>query len=120
MKKRLEINRKAITKRFEIGGKKVYLTTGEYSDGKLGEIFIRIDKEGSRLRVYDCLAIAVSIGLQHGIPLSEYCDKLMHMGFEPSGVTSDPEIPFSKSIVDYIFRFLNLRYTDTGRARRKE
>jgi ribonucleoside-diphosphate reductase alpha chain len=109
-KNKLPTTRRSITKRFVIGEKKFYLTAGEYPDGTLGEIFIRIDKEGSRLRVYDALAITVSIGLQHGIPLSEYCDKLIGLGFEPAGVTSDPDIPFAKSPVDFIFRWLKNRY----------
>lgn len=109
-KNKLPATRDSITKHFVIDGKKFYLTSGKYPDGTLGEIFIRIDKEGSRLRVYDALAIAVSIGLQHGIPLSEFCDKMIGLGFEPAGVTGDSQILFAKSPVDFIFRWLKNRY----------
>lgn len=112
IKNKLPATRRSVTKRFVIDEKKFYLTSGEYPDGTLGEIFIEIDKEGSRLRVYDALAIAVSVGLQYGIPLSEYCDKMIGLGFEPSGITSDPKIVFAKSPVDFIFRWLKNRYME--------
>jgi len=98
------------TRRVVIAQHKIYLITGEFDDGTLGEIFIRIDKEGSELRVYDALAIAISIGLQHGIPLETFAEKLCYQKFEPAGVTNDTEIPLADSIVDYIFKKLTLWY----------
>ena len=117
-KHRLLPERPGRTHRVEIDGTKVYVTTGEYEDGTLGEVFIRIDKEGGRLRVYDALAIAISIGLQHGVPLREYVDKLRNLQMEPRGWTRNPEIPSAKSICDYLARFLEARYltADAGDA----
>jgi len=109
-KRHLDSTRSGLTKHATIGDKKIYITTGEFSDGSLGELFIRIDKEGSILRSYDSVAIAVSIGLQNGIPLSEYTDKLIGQIMEPRGITNDHEIPIAKSITDYVFRWLDLRY----------
>ena len=100
-KKRMPAERKSINHRFIIGGQKVYLTVGEYDDGTLGEFFIMLEKTGSEERgIYDCFAIACSMGLQHGIPLSEMYQKFSRQSFEPSGVTNQKDIPMAKSIVD--------------------
>jgi len=117
-KERLTPTREASTRRVEIGGKKIYITRGEYPDGRLGEIFIRLDKEGGELRVYECLAIAISIGLQHGIPLSAFSEKLLNQKMEPAGVTNDKSIPLANSIIDYVFRYLLMRYDDEGNKRK--
>jgi len=93
----------------------VYLTVGFFDDGKLGEIFIKIGKEGSRLSgVYDAFAISISLGLQCGIPVDTYIDKFEHTRFEPAGITSNPDIGIAKSILDYIFRWLK-RFSEKAR-----
>jgi len=89
-----------------------YLTSGEYDDGRLGEVFLSIGKHGDNLKVFDCLMIAVSIGLQYGIPLSVFVDKFKYMAFEPAGVTNNVDIPLVKSIPDYIFRYLEMRFPE--------
>ena len=96
--------------RVTIGGTKVHIRTGEYAGGKLGEVFVTLSKEGSELRVYDAVAIAISIGLQYGVPLEEFVDKFKHQKMEPSGWTSNPAIPHADSIVDYLARWLEIRY----------
>ena len=104
--------RRALTHEFKIENKEVWLTVGEYEDGTLGEIFIRVDKEGGELRSYDGWAIACSLLLQHGIPdaLETIINKFKHIHMEPSGLTNNPEIPFAKSIFDYVAKWLELRY----------
>lgn len=89
-----------------------YVTAGEFPDtGELGEIFVKVSKQGSTLSgVMDAFAIAVSIGLQYGVPLQAYVKKFMNMRFEPSGVTDDPDFRFASSIVDYMFRRLAADY----------
>lgn len=110
-RQKLPTERSGKTHKVVIGGRAVYITTGEYPDGSLGEIFIRLDREGGELRVYDCLAIAVSIGLQYGVPLEEYIKKLRYQQMEPRGVTSNPnEIPMCSSISDYLAKWLELKY----------
>lgn len=89
-----------------------YLTSGEYDDGRLGEVFLSIGKHGDNFKVFDCLMIAVSIGLQYGIPLRVFVDKFKHMAFKPDGVTSNVEIPLVKSIPDYVFRYLENRFSE--------
>lgn len=94
-----------------IGGAKVDITTGEYDNGTLGEVFIKVDKEGSILAAYDGFAIALSIGLQHGIPLKTFIDKLKYMKFEPSGVTANKlGIPMADSVFDLVAKFLEEKY----------
>ncbi len=109
---RLPDERTGLTHRVVIETTKVYIRTGEYPDGSLGEIFITIDKEGSDLRVYDIVAISMSIGLQHGIPLAEYIDKFKLQKMEPRGVTNNPEIPVCSSLADYLARWLELKYLE--------
>lgn len=111
MRKRLPNERKAITHKFEVGGMEGYVTVGMYDDGKPGEIFITIAKEGSTISgLMDAFATAVSIGLQYGVPLETFIEKFSHMRFDPAGMTQNPQIPFAKSIVDYIFRYLASKF----------
>ncbi|PYX64087.1 MAG: vitamin B12-dependent ribonucleotide reductase [Acidobacteria bacterium] len=108
---RLPEERASITHKFNVGGHEGYITVGLYPDGCPGEIFITMAKEGSTVSgLMDSFACAVSIALQHGVPLKLLCEKFAHTRFEPSGWTSTPEIGFAKSIMDYIFRWLQLRF----------
>ncbi len=108
---RLPDERQSITHKFSIGGHEGYVTVGLYPDGKPGEIFIVMAKEGSVVSgLVDCFATAVSIALQYGVPLKVLVDKFIHTRFEPSGITAHPDIRFAKSITDYIFRWLALRF----------
>jgi ribonucleoside-diphosphate reductase alpha chain len=100
---------KPVIKQVDVKG---YITAGVYSDGKLGEVFLTIGKQGGPWKVYECLMIAVSIGLQCGIPLSVFVDKFKHSTFEPFGVTINPDIPMAKSVVDYLFRWLEKKFPD--------
>jgi ribonucleoside-diphosphate reductase alpha chain len=110
-RKTLPQKRKGFTQKAKIGGQTVFLHTGEYEDGTLGEIFIDMHKEGATLRsMLNCFAIAVSIGLQYGVPLEEFVDKFTFTRFEPSGPVDHPNIKSATSIVDYIFRLLAFEY----------
>lgn len=110
-RRKLPPKRQAITEEFRVGNVKGYITTGLYEDGSLGEFFIKIAKQGSTLSgLLDCFAIAVSIALQYGVPLSAFVKKLAYQQFEPSGFTSNPNIPVAKSLIDYIMRHLGLSY----------
>jgi ribonucleoside-diphosphate reductase alpha chain len=112
---RLPGERASITHKFGIAGHEGYITVGLYKDGTPGELFIRMAKEGSTVSgLMDSFATAVSLALQHGVPIKLLCDKFSHTRFEPSGFTGNPEIPIAKSIMDYIFRWLELRFV-TGR-----
>jgi ribonucleoside-diphosphate reductase alpha chain len=112
---RLPGERASITHKFAFANHEGYLTVGMYKDGTPGELFIRMAKEGSTVSgLMDSFATAVSLALQHGVPLKLLCEKFQHTRFEPSGFTGNPEIPISKSIMDYIFRWLELRFV-TGR-----
>jgi ribonucleoside-diphosphate reductase alpha chain len=104
--------RKGYTQKASIGGHKVYLRTGEYDDGTLGEIFIDMHKEGAAYRsLMNCFAIAISLGLQHGVPLEEFADAFVFTRFEPNGmVTGNKSISMSTSTIDYIFRELAISY----------
>ena len=112
VRRRLIETRGGVTKKVAIGGKKIYITANEFEDGTLGEIFLRLDREGEELRVYDLLAIAMSVGLQHGVPLATYVEKFKYQKMEPAGFTSDPDIPNAGSVADYLVRWLELRYAD--------
>ena len=103
---RVTHRRKGYTQKAVVGGHKVYLRTGEYEDGSLGEIFIDMHKEGAAFRsLMNSFAIAVSIGLQYGVPLEEYVDSFTFTRFEPSGmVTGNDAIKMATSILDYLFR----------------
>src|SRR5437899_4041723 len=108
---RLPEERASITHKFNVGGHEGYITVGLYPDQSPGEIFITMAKEGSTVSgLMDSFACAVSIALQHGVPLKLLCEKFAHTRFEPSGWTNNTEIGFAKSIMDYIFRWLQLRF----------
>jgi ribonucleoside-diphosphate reductase alpha chain len=108
---KLQAERASITHKFNIGGHEGYITVGLYPDGEPGELFITMAKEGSTVSgLMDSFALATSIALQHGVPLKLLCEKFAHTRFEPSGWTSNPDIGFAKSIMDYIFRWLQLRF----------
>lgn len=110
-RKRLPHKRNGFTQKAKIGGQTVFVRTGEYEDGTLGEIFIDMHKEGASFRsLMNCFAISVSIGLQYGVPLNEFVDKLTFTRFEPSGMVDHPNIKNASSIVDYIFRLLGFEY----------
>lgn len=110
----LPTRRQGYTQKAVVGGHKVYLRTGEYTDGTLGEIFVDMHKEGAAFRsLMNCFAIAISLGLQHGVPLEEFVDAFVHTRFEPNGpVTLNHQIKLSTSIIDYIFRELAITYLD--------
>lgn len=108
---RLPLTRSAIVHRFTVGGTKGYIIAGLYPDGTLGEIFLHAHKEGSTLSgVMDAFATLTSIALQSDIPLEGLVRKFRHSRFEPSGVTRNREIPMASSIIDYIFRWLELQF----------
>lgn len=111
-KKRLPNKRKGFTQKGKVGGQTIFVRTGEYGDGTLGEIFIDMHKEGASFRsLVNCFSIAVSVGLQYGVPLEEFVDKFAFTRFEPSGmVEGHPNIKNATSIVDYIFRLLGFEY----------
>jgi ribonucleoside-diphosphate reductase alpha chain len=108
---RLPKKRTGFTQEARIGGHKVYLRTGEYENGKLGEIFIDMHKEGAAFRsMMNCFAIAVSLGLQYGVPLEEFVEVFTFTRFEPHGHTDHPNVRFSTSVIDYLFRVLAMEY----------
>jgi ribonucleoside-diphosphate reductase alpha chain len=112
---RMPRERQSITHKFSIGGHEGYITAGMYEDGSVGEIFLTdIGKEGSTLRgMMNSFATAISISLQYGVPLETLVQKFSYMRFEPEGITGNPEIPFAKSMPDYIMRWLASRFLDT-------
>jgi ribonucleoside-diphosphate reductase alpha chain len=108
---KLDDERMSITHKFNVGGHEGYITVGLYRDGNPGELFITMAKEGSTVSgLMDSFACAVSLALQHGVPLKLLCEKFAHTRFEPSGWTNNPDIGFAKSIMDYIFRWLQARF----------
>ena len=110
-RRRLPDERRSITHKFSIGGHEGYMTVGMYDDGSPGEIFVTMAKEGSVVSgLMDSFATAISMSLQYGVPLKVLCDKFSHTRFEPSGFTGNPDIPIAKSISDYIFRWLALKF----------
>jgi ribonucleoside-diphosphate reductase alpha chain len=113
-RERMPDRRKGYTQKAVVGGHKVYLRTGEYDDGRLGEIFIDMHKEGAALRsLLNNFAIAVSLGLQYGVPLEEYVDAFTFTRFEPSGpVQGNDTIKYATSILDYVFRELAVSYLE--------
>jgi ribonucleoside-diphosphate reductase alpha chain len=114
LRRRLPDERKALTHKFSIGGHEGYLTVGMYEDGTPGELFVVMAKEGSVVSgLMDSFATSVSLALQYGVPLQVLVDKFSHTRFEPSGFTGNPEIPIAKSITDYIFRWLALKFGST-------
>jgi len=113
-RKRMPVERQSITHKFSIAGHEGYITAGMYEDGTVGEIFLTdIGKEGSTLRgMMNSFATAISISLQYGVPLETLVQKFSYMRFEPEGITQNPEIPFAKSMPDYIMRWLASRFLD--------
>lgn len=110
-RKSLPAKRRGFTQKAKIGGQVIFLRTGEYNDNTLGEIFIDLAKEGSTLRsLMNCFAIAVSVGLQYGVPLEEFVEKFVFTKFEPAGMVDHPNIKMTTSIVDFIFRCLAYEY----------
>ncbi|HSE48368.1 MAG TPA: hypothetical protein VLA96_04085, partial [Terriglobales bacterium] len=111
VRRKLPDERLSVTHKFSVGGHDGYITVGLYEDGTPGEIFITMAKEGSTVSgLMDSFATSTSIALQHGVPLKLMCEKFAHSRFEPSGWTNNPDIGFAKSIMDYIFRWLHLRF----------
>ena len=113
-RKRLPRERESLTHKFSVAGHEGYITAGRYEDGSLGEIFLTdIGKDGSTLRgMMNAFATAISIGLQYGVPLETFVRKFSYMRFDPEGMTTNPEIPFAKSLPDYIMRWLASRFLD--------
>src|SRR6202040_2236585 len=108
---RLPEERASITHKFSIAGHEGYITVGLYPTGQPGEIFIKMAKEGSTVSgLMDAFATSISLALQHGVPLKVLCEKFAHTRFEPSGWTGNEQIGYAKSLMDYIFRWLNLRF----------
>ncbi len=110
-RKRLPDERRALTHKFSIAGHEGYLTVGMYEDGQPGELFITMAKEGSTVSgLMDAFATAISLSLQYGVPLKVLADKFSHTRFEPAGFTNNPDLPIAKSLTDYIFRWLSLKF----------
>jgi ribonucleoside-diphosphate reductase alpha chain len=111
---KMPVERQSITHKFSIAGHEGYITAGKYEDGSVGEIFLTdIGKEGSTIKgMMNAFATAISIGLQYGVPLETFVDKFAYVRFEPEGITRNPEIPFAKSMPDYIMRWLASRFLD--------
>jgi ribonucleoside-diphosphate reductase alpha chain len=110
-RRRLPDTRRSVTHRFNINGHEGYLTVGLYDDGQPGELFITMSKEGSTIGgLMDSLGTATSVALQYGVPLQSLVNKFSHQRFEPAGITENADIPFAKSLVDYIFRWLGMQF----------
>ena len=110
-RRKLPDERRSITHKFSVAGHEGYVTVGLYEDGKPGEIFLVMSKEGSTISgLMDSFATAISLTLQYGVPLEALVNKFTHMRFEPSGFTKNPEIPMAKSLVDYIFKWLGSKF----------
>ena len=110
-REKLPVERDSVTHKFSVGGHEGYITVGMYQDGRPGEVFIKMSKEGSTLSgVMDGLALTLSIGLQYGVPLKVLVDKLVNTRFEPSGITANPNIRFATSVLDYIARWLGGKF----------
>jgi ribonucleoside-diphosphate reductase alpha chain len=114
VRRRLPMDRAAICHKFDIAGHEGYIHVGFYEDGTPGEIFIKMAKEGSTISgLMDTISTLTSLALQYGVPLEALVSKFSHVRFEPSGFTKNPEIPYAKSLTDYIFRFLGARFLST-------
>jgi ribonucleoside-diphosphate reductase alpha chain len=112
-RRRIPNTRKSTTHKFSIAGLKGYITAGDYEDGTPAEVFLRVSKQGSFVNgVLEALATAVSVGLQHGVPLSLYVDKFRDQKFEPAGFTGNEDIRIAKSLPDYVFRWLENHYAE--------
>ena len=115
VRRKLPDERQAITHKFSIAGQEGYFTVGLYEDGSPGEIFIKMSKEGSTISgLMDSFAVAVSMSLQYGVPLRVLVNKFTHSRFEPSGYTTNKDIPIAKSLMDYIFRWFDLKFHPNG------
>jgi ribonucleoside-diphosphate reductase alpha chain len=118
LRRRLPDTRNATTHKFDVAGHEGYITVGLYADNSPGEIFIRMAKEGSTIGgLMDTIATLVSVSLQYGVPVESLVRKFEHVRFEPSGMTRNPDIPFAKSLVDYIFRWLAMEFVGGYRAK---
>ena len=114
-RRRLPDERQSITHKFSIAGHEGYITVGMFEDGFPGEVFITMSKEGSTISgLMDSFATGISIALQYGVPLKVMVDKFSHARYEPSGFTNNPDIPIAKSISDYIFRWLGMKFMLNG------
>ncbi len=110
-REKMPVERTSVTHKFSVGGHEGYITVGMYADNRPGEIFIKMSKEGSTLSgVMDGLALTISLGLQYGVPLKVFVDKLVNTRFEPSGISANPNIRFATSVLDYIARWLGGRF----------
>src|SRR5260370_897645 len=110
-REKMPVERASVTHKFSVGGHEGYITVGMYDDGRPGQVFIKMSKEGSTLSgVMDGLALTISLGLQYGVPLKVFVDKLLNTGFEPSGITANANIRFVSSVLDYIARWLGGRF----------
>lgn len=113
MRRHLPDERRALTHHFSVAGQEGYLTVGVYEDGRPGELFITMAKEGSTISgLMDAFATVVSLALQYGVPLV-LCSKFTHMRFEPSGWSGNPRIGYAESIIDYLFRWLELKFLNS-------
>jgi ribonucleoside-diphosphate reductase alpha chain len=113
-REKMPYERASVTHKFSVSGHEGYITVGMYDDGRPGEVFIKMAKEGSTLSgVMDGLALTISLGLQYGVPLKVFVDKLLNTRFEPSGITANPNIRFVSSVLDYIARWLGGRFIST-------
>jgi ribonucleoside-diphosphate reductase alpha chain len=113
---RLPATRPSLTHKFDVAGHEGYLNIGLYEDGRPGELFITMAKEGSTVGgMMDAFATAISLCLQYGVPLDQLVKKFSHQRFEPSGMTSNRDIPFAKSIVDYVFRYMGMTFLEEYR-----
>jgi ribonucleoside-diphosphate reductase alpha chain len=111
VREKMPVERASVTHKFSVGGHEGYITVGMYEDGRPGEVFIKMAKEGSTLSgVMDGLALTISLGLQYGVPLKVFVDKLVNTRFEPSGITPNPNIRFVSSVLDYIARWMGGRF----------
>ena len=111
VRQKLSDERASITHKFSVAGHEGYITVGLYPDGTPGEIFISMNKAGSTISgLMDTIAVSVSTGLQYGVPLRFFVDKFSHVRFEPSGWTGNPQVPYAKSLIDYLFRWLGTRF----------
>jgi ribonucleoside-diphosphate reductase alpha chain len=115
VRRRLPDEREAITHKFSIAGHEGYITVGKFEDGTAGELFITMSKEGSTVSgLMDSFATGISLALQYGVPLKVLVNKFSHSRYEPSGITNNPEVRFAKSITDYIFRWLAIKFLAAG------
>jgi ribonucleoside-diphosphate reductase alpha chain len=117
MRRRLTSTRRSLTHKFNVAGHEGYLTVGLYDDGRPGELFITMAKEGSTIGgLMDSLGTAISVALQYGVPIESLVNKFSHQRFEPAGMTDNRDIPFAKSLVDYIFRWMGMEFISGYRA----